>query len=111
MKQAEFKASKLGMIVDASATAAKWGARGALVLTVGAVVTDTVQAGPTAAAENFVKSATFYDVTVEPMGQWFNKTYEQMERGQMNNDSPIGQNLNLKQNLINGGGDNPEEQQ
>jgi len=45
------------------------------------------------------------------MGRWFNKTYEQMERGQMNNDSPIGQNLNLKQNLINGGGDNPEEQQ
>lgn len=100
MRKAESKASKLGMVLEAGATVAKWGARGALVLTVAGIAVDTAKAGPTEAARNFVKSATFYDVTVQPMGEWFNKTYDQMEHGQLNDDNPIGHNLNEKRNLL-----------
>lgn len=100
MRQAEFKASKLGLVLDAAGTIAKWGAKGALVLTVAGVAADTVQAGPTVAAENFAKSATFYDVTVQPMGDWFNKTYEQMEQGKMGNEF-IGKPINFEQQLLN----------
>jgi len=100
MRQAESKASKLGIVLEAGATIAKWGARGAMVLTVAGIAADTVNAGPAEAAENFVKSATFYDVTVQPMGDWFNKTYDQMEHGQLNDNSPIGHNLNEKRRLL-----------
>ena len=46
------------------------------------------------ATENLVKSATFYDVTVEPVGKWTDKTSDQAQHGKLNDESTIGHNRN-----------------
>ncbi len=104
--RSESEASKLGRALDATLTSAKWvakwGGRAALVLTVATVVSDTVEAGPTQAAGNFIKDASFYSVTVEPVGFWYNRTYEQAQQGKLNPESPIGNYINTMQQLNNG---------
>ncbi len=57
-------------------------------------VKDAFELGPNQAGKNFVKSATFYDVTVEPAGQWYNNVYDQAQHGKLNDDSAIGHNRN-----------------
>lgn len=52
------------------------------------------------ATKNAVKSATFYDVTVEPAGKWMNKTFDQAQHGALNDDSAIGHNINEKWRLL-----------
>lgn len=105
MLDAEANASKMGRVLSAAGTTAKWvtkaGGKVCLVLTVATVTADLAQAGPEVAAKNFVKSVTLYDVTVEPIGKWTNEVYDQAQKGQMNNDNPIGHAKNEQIDSIN----------
>jgi hypothetical protein len=75
--------------------------------TVGAVASalgfaaDAHANGAEKATKNAIKSATFYDVTVEPAGEAYNKLYEKAQQGRLNGESVIGNYLNERQRLLN----------
>ena len=53
------------------------------------------------ATKNAVESATGYDVTVKPVGEWTNKTFDQAQKGQLNPQNPIGNSINQQVQMNN----------
>jgi len=74
---------------------------------IGAAVTmvafgaDAQAEGVEEATKNMVKSATMYDMTVQPVGDWTNKTFDQAQKGQLNPQSAIGNSINQQVQMNN----------
>lgn len=56
-------------------------------------VADAKSEGVDQAAKNAVKSATFYDVTVQPVGEATQQLWKKADNGQLNNNDPLAKGL------------------